>query len=145
MENICSEIQLQYKRVTYGKVNTSKDAATFLQSVWNKEDLKIFESFKVLFLNQGNYIIGYRTISTGGISQTTVDVRLIMSIALGMLATGVILSHNHPSGNLNPSFADLRITEKIKEAGLLLDINVIDHIIYNSEDTYFSFAEEGRL
>lgn len=139
-----NEINITYKPVHYGKVTSSSSAERILRSLWDENNMRIFEEFKVLYLNQGNRVIGMRTISQGGITSTAVDVRLILSIALKTLATGIVLAHNHPSGNLQPSHPDRRLTEKLKEAAKLLDIDIFDHLILTPA-SYFSFAEEGIL
>ena len=104
----------------------------------------IYKQFKVLYLNRGNKVIAIYELSTGGLTGTVADPRLVYVTALKLNATAIILSHNHPSGNLNPSNADKMLTEKIKAAGKMLDIHVSDHIILTSE-AYFSFADEGLL
>lgn len=102
------------------------------------------EEFFCIFLNRANKIIKIDQISKGGISGTVTDVRLIFKNAVLLTASGVIVAHNHPSGNLVPSESDTKITKKIKEAGQLLDIQLLDHlIIYDSE--YYSFADNGLL
>lgn len=102
------------------------------------------EEFWVLYLNRANIVIDKKRISQGGISGTVIDVRLIMKNGIEHLASSVILCHNHPSGNLKPSDADLKITEKMKKAGDILDIKVLDHLII-ADNTYFSMADEGLI
>lgn len=102
------------------------------------------EQFWVLMLNNSNKVIYKYPLSKGGITATMVDTRLVYKSALAQGATALILAHNHPSGTLKPSQADKSITEKIKRAGELLDIKILDHIIV-TEKTYFSFADEGIL
>lgn len=102
------------------------------------------EEFWVMFLNRGNKIIGHHRVSQGGITGTVIDVRLVMKKALEQLATSVILCHNHPSGSLSPSQADIDITKKLAEAGKVMDIPVLDHLIIG-ENNYFSFADEGMM
>jgi DNA repair protein RadC len=102
------------------------------------------EEFKVLLLNRGNKVIGIYEASAGGLTGTVADPRLILAAAIKSLAVSIILSHNHPSGNLKPSRADEELTQKIKVAANYHDIKVIDHIIITSE-AYYSFAEEGLL
>jgi len=102
------------------------------------------EEFWVLFLNQANKIIGKEKISSGGVSSTIADKRMIVKSALERLATGIILVHNHPSGNLKPSQSDIDLTNKTKAAAKLLDILVLDHIIVSSSG-YYSFADEGMI
>jgi DNA repair protein RadC len=122
-------------------VKSSADVARFLQST-----IKDFtyEVFAVIFLNQSNKINHFEIISKGGITGTVADPRIILKMALEQNATSIILSHNHPSGNLKPSGADIAITNKIKEAAKYLDIAVRDHIIV-SEEGYYSFAEHGEM
>lgn len=102
------------------------------------------EEFWVLYLNRGNRILGKERISSGGLSSTTVEVKFIIKNALNRLATSIILVHNHPSGNLKPSQSDIDLTNKIKQAGKLLDITTFDHIIVSHEG-YYSFADEGMI
>lgn len=102
------------------------------------------EEFWVLFLNNSNKVIQQQQLSKGGITGTLVDVRLVMKKALEISATSIILCHNHPSGTLNISDADKQITEKIKKAGMSLDIKLLDHVII-TEKAYSSFADDGIL
>jgi DNA repair protein RadC len=103
-----------------------------------------YEEFWILFLNRSNKIIDRMKISQGGISGTVTDIRLIMKKALEYLASGIIVVHNHPSGNLNPSDSDTRITQKIKDAGNIMDIQLLDHLIISDKE-YYSFADNGLL
>ena len=123
------------------KITRSRDIFQVMQSIIG--DLNV-EEFWVLFLNQGNFVVKKELVGRGGISYVAVDVRIIMKIALEEYATGIILAHNHPSGNLNPSRDDYRLTEKIKTAARTLDIELLDHLILNQK-SYFSFADEGKL
>lgn len=102
------------------------------------------EEFWILLLNRSNKILERIKISQGGISGTVTDVRLIMKLALEKLASSVILCHNHPSGNQKPSDADIAITQKVKESGLLMDVALLDHIIV-TDGSFYSFADEGML
>jgi DNA repair protein RadC len=122
-------------------VRTSADIAHYLQAQLRD---KTHEVFMVAFLNRANKIIHIETISEGGITATVVDIRIILKKALEQSAVNLVLCHNHPSGSLKPSKADEQLTQKIKQAALLLDIGVIDHVIV-SEDGYYSFADEGLL
>jgi len=100
----------------------------------------------MLLLNRANKVLGITTISEGGLSGTVTDVRLIYQYAIKGNACGIIIAHNHPSGNSNPSESDLKITQKIKEAGNLLDIQLLDHIILTPEKEIFrSLADEGQI
>jgi DNA repair protein RadC len=102
------------------------------------------EEFWVLLLNRSNLIIDQKWISQGGISGTVTDVRLILNAAVERLASGLILCHNHPSGNLSPSDADFKITKKIKDAAAFLDLTVLDHLII-SEQGYLSMADDNLM
>lgn len=134
------KIQTNFPKV---KISSSDQSAKFIRNFYG-DDLEIFESFFLLLLDRNNQTIGYSKISQGGISGTVVDVRIICKYAVESLCSGVILAHNHPSGNLNPSLADDQITVKIKQALKLFDIVVLDHIILTA-DNYFSFSDDGKI
>jgi DNA repair protein RadC len=123
------------------KITSSKDAFQCFQSLLS--DLP-HEEFWVLILNRSNQVIDKVRISQGGISGTVIDTRLILRSAIEKLASGLILCHNHPSGNLQPSEADKKITEKIKTAANYMEINLLDHLII-ADKNYFSFADEGLI
>jgi DNA repair protein RadC len=125
-------------------VTTSESAAEVLRSVWDTDTLNLRESFKVLLLTRGNRAINVYHHSEGGVSGTISDIRLIMQSALLANASGIILAHNHPSGNRYPSEADRSVTAKLKDAANLFDITVLDHVII-TEDSYLSLADEGLL
>lgn len=103
-----------------------------------------YEAFWIVLLNRANRVIKKQQISQGGVAGTVADPKIIFKIAVEELASGIILAHNHPSGNLNASQADIDLTKKLKESGKLLDIQVLDHIIIAGKK-YFSFADEGLL
>jgi DNA repair protein RadC len=125
------------------KIQNANDSSEFIKQFY-QDDIEIYESFFLLLLNQQNHTIGYAKISQGGITGTVVDVRIIAKYAVDSLATGIILAHNHPSGNVNPSQSDISITKKVKEAMNLFDISVLDHIILTA-DSFYSFANNGLL
>ena len=102
------------------------------------------EEFWAIYLNQNNRILGKGKLSSGGINQSVVDVRILFKTALEHLATGIIIAHNHPSGNLKPSSEDLKITKQIAEAGKILNIQLLDHLII-AQNSYLSFADENLL
>jgi DNA repair protein RadC len=102
------------------------------------------EEFWILFLNRSNKVVNRMKLSQGGISGTVTDVRIVMKQAIENLASWIIVCHNHPSGNLNPSESDTRITQKIKEACTLMDIQLLDHLIITDKD-YYSFADNGLI
>jgi DNA repair protein RadC len=123
------------------QIKCSKDVADIFQPILS--DL-LHEEFWILFLNRSNRVINRMKLSQGGISGTVTDVRMVMKKAVEYLASGIIVCHNHPSGNLSPSEADSKITQKIKEAGNLLDIQLLDHLIISDKD-YYSFADNGLI
>ena len=141
-----SEIHVSYKPglISSKIINDSNAAFDILATLFPQDTICLQEQFVVLYLNRANRVIGSYQLSKGGITGTIADVRLILSVALKTLATGLILAHNHPSGNLKPSEADVSLTNKIKEAAKLMDIQVLDHIIL-SDCGYFSFADEKIL
>ena len=123
------------------KVKCSQDAYHFVEGFL--ADLTR-EEFWLILLNRSNQLIETLRISQGGISGTVTDVRLILNAAVLKLASGIILAHNHPSGNLSPSEADLKITKKIKEAAALMDISLLDHLVVSSEG-YLSMADDNLM
>jgi DNA repair protein RadC len=123
------------------KITSSKDA---FQVLYPKLADLPHEEFWILLLNRQNKVIEKKLISRGGISGTVADIRLIFKPAIEKLVSGIIAGHNHPSGNLNPSNADIALTKKLNEAGKILDIKILDHLII-ADDNYFSFADEGLL
>jgi len=147
--NNISEVKLIYlskiRASDRPKITSSKDAYDLFVSTWDLNTLEYFEEFKVLLLNRSNAVLGLIAISKGGISGTITDVRIILQAAIKSCASGIIVAHNHPSGNLNPSESDTKITQKIKEAGNLMDIQLLDHLIIASEENYYSFADNGLL
>ena len=125
------------------KMLSSQTSYSYLKPFYT-ECMEHHEESYVLFLNRANKVLGVSLISKGGMAETVMDVKIILQTALKAHASGIILSHNHPSGNLHPSEADKRITSKIKEACKLLDLNLLDHIII-TEEHYYSFADEGLI
>lgn len=110
----------------------------------NWEDLEYIERFKVMLLNRSNKVKGIITISIGGTTACIVDVKIVLQAAILSNSNGIIIAHNHPSGNLNPSAEDIKITKSIKEACKFHDIGLLDHIIITT-DGFYSFADEGLL
>lgn len=123
------------------KIKSSADAYNFLRP--HLLDLD-HEQFWVLYLNRANKVLKVEMISAGGVSGTVVDAKLIFKKALEVLASNIVLAHNHPSGNLKPSSKDISLTKKLKAAGQTLDIPVLDHIIF-TDDGYFSFSDESMF
>lgn len=123
------------------KITSSKDVFEFFTSLAGDQP---YENFYILLLNRANKIIRPVQISEGGISGTVADPKKIFKIALEHNASSIILCHNHPSGNIKPSDADIRLTKKLKNAGEMLDVPVLDHLILG-EERYYSFADENEL
>ena len=144
-----SEIKISYKnRVTSSnltKISASSDVAKILFETWDNDTIQLHESFKIILLNNSNIVKGIYEISSGGITGTLVDIRIIFAVVLKSLSSAIILAHNHPSGNLKPSDADKRLTSKIKQASELLDIKLLDHLIITPSQEYFSFADDGII
>ncbi|MDF3077997.1 MAG: repair protein [Sphingobacteriaceae bacterium] len=143
-----AEVQLTYrpkvKPSNRPKVLSSLEASKIVRGGWDLDRLEFVEEFKIILLNRASRVLGIVPISSGGINYTVVDPKLVFAAALKAVASSVILVHNHPSGNLQPSNADISLTSKMKEGGKLLDINVIEHIIISREG-YYSFADEGLI
>lgn len=143
---ICAALELGRRRQSFVSldkwvVKNSREVAEYMRSMLRDH---LHEVFGIVFLNQANKVKHYEIISEGGITGTVVDPRIIFKKALAEDAVSIILFHNHPSGNLKPSRADIDLTEKITRGGKLFDIRVLDHVIV-SEDGYFSFADEGLI
>jgi DNA repair protein RadC len=143
---ICAMFALARRRnesevILKDKISKSTDAFEIFKSLIG--DLP-YEEFWILMLSKANKVIKKVRISEGGVSGTVVDPKKIYKIALDHHASSLILGHNHPSGNIQPSEADNKITKKIKDCGILLDVAVLDHIIVG-DDRYYSFADEGAL
>ena len=137
-------------RIVYSKkhgdrkqITSSNDAYQILKSIWSKQ-IDTREEMIILLLDRSNSVLGYHVLSMGGITGTVADIRLLYSVALNSLATSVIMSHNHPSGNLNPSKQDQDLTKKVQDAGKLMDIQLLDHVIITNS-SYYSFADEGLI
>jgi len=143
-----AEIELVYRTKVKAsqrpKVSSSKEVYQILLQCWDENKIEFVEQFKILLLNRAGRILGIYEVSSGGVSGTIADPKLIFSAALKANATSLILAHNHPSGNTTPSEADRQLTRKIKDGGRLLDIAVLDHIIVTREG-YLSFADEVEI
>lgn len=141
-----AEISISYsnqiKSSERKRIRCSQDADKILRSIW--KGIEHHETFIVLCLNRANQLLGFHEVSRGGISGTTTDIRIIFQVAIKSCASALVLAHNHPSNNLQPSEADKKITAKIVEAGKLLDISILDHLIL-AEEGYMSFADSNLL
>lgn len=142
-----AEIKVSYKSkmTEVIKIISSKDAFNVLFKLFDMNIIDLKEEFFLLLLNRANTVLGWFKLSSGGTTGTVVDVKIIFTLALKANASSVILCHNHPSRNLKPSESDISLTNKVKNAGKLLDISILDHLIIASDGTYFTFADEGLI
>jgi DNA repair protein RadC len=141
-----SEIKVAYStnNTPKVKIKSGEDAYHVLLASWDMNTIELQEEFKVLLLNRSNEVLGIYPLSKGGITGTVVDQRLIFAVALKCNATGIIMSHNHPSGKLLPSEADITLTKSIGKCAELLEINLLDHLII-TKNGFYSFSNEGKL
>lgn len=144
-----AEIQVTYSsKVDLSKcpmVSSSRDSEAVLRDLWTPGTMEMIEEFVILILNRGNKVKAVYRVSKGGIAGTVVDVPIVMAAAVKTLASSIILCHNHPSGNLQPSQADIDLTKKMCSAGKIMGIPVLDHIILAPDRGYYSFADEGMI
>jgi len=149
LQSNIAEVSLIYKSKVKAsdrpKVTCSKDAFNLFYETWNPDTIEHVEEFKLLLMNRANSVLGIMDVSKGGISGTVTDIRIIFQAAIKANASGILVAHSHPSGNLNPSESDTRLTKKLKEAGNLMDIQLLDHLILSTEGDYYSFADNGLL
>lgn len=145
--SMVSELEILYKpkikvkdRV---KLKVHQDSVNFLRTIWSP-DILLVESFYLVCLDNSGGVIGWKKISSGGVTCTIADPRIIFGIACTHLAPKIIIAHNHPSDSLLPSYQDKELTSKIRSAGLFMDILLVDHIIL-TEDEHYSFANSGLL
>jgi len=140
------EINVSYSNGNKEKVKiaNSNDAYEVALKHWNLDTIELQEEAKVLLLNRANIVIGIFNLSRGGVTACIIDIKLVLSVALKAVASGIIIIHNHPSGNLKPSQADLDITSKLKKASKIVDINLLDHLIITKED-YYSLSDNGKM
>ncbi len=135
-----AEVKLTYESKVKAseryQIKNAEDAAELLFKVWDMTTIEHVEEVKIILLNRANRVLGIATISKGGMNGSVIDTRVILQYAIKANATAVILAHNHPSGNLNASDADITITNKIREALKLVEIQLLDHIIINKDEEY---------
>jgi DNA repair protein RadC len=112
---------------------------------WDQDSIEHIEEFKLMLMTRSNKVLGIASISKGGISGTVTDVRIILQLAIKANASGIIVCHNHPSGNSQPSETDSKLTHKIKDAGMIMDIQLLDHLIITPDDSFYSFADNGMI
>jgi DNA repair protein RadC len=144
-----TEVQLIYrtkiKASDRPQIKCSKDAFEIFMESWDLDSIEHTEEFKLMLLNRSNKVLGISSLSKGGTTGTIVDVKLLLQYTIKVNANAIILCHNHPSGNLQPSEADNAITRKVKEAAILMDIQLLDHLIIIPEGRYYSMADEGLM
>lgn len=142
-----AEIEVSYQPAISSKpvILSSLDAFVELIEFFPPETIALQEQFMVMYLNRGNQVIGVYPMSKGGITGTVADIRIILSVALKVVATGIMLAHNHPSNSLKPSQQDLELTKKIAGACSFLEIRLLDHLIITPDRNYYSFADDGQL
>lgn len=133
-----------YKPSERPQISTAKQAHEVFIAHWSLGKIEFLEEFKILLLNRRNRVLGIVDISMGGISGTLADPKVIFAIALKSGASGIILCHNHPSEELRPNTEDIKLTDKLRQGGKLLDIEILDHLIV-SKDAFYSFADEGII
>ncbi len=145
--NTISEIEVAYRplsKTILNPITQSKDAYDLIIREWDDNILEMIEEVKVIFLNRTNKQVGIYNLAKGGITGCVVDIRIILSIALKTLATGIILVHNHPSGNLKPSTEDKKITNELQKACEIMNITLLDHLIVTRKG-FFSFADTNLI
>lgn len=143
-----AEVELVYKTSVPAseriRVSSSKEAYELFLHNWNRNKLDFLEEAKMLLLSRANRVLGIYNLSSGGLAGTVVDPRLVYMAALKANAHSIILAHNHPSGSTLPSEQDIRLTRNVYQAGKVLGIELLDHIIVSSQG-FYSFADEGKL
>jgi DNA repair protein RadC len=146
--NKVSEIRLYYKprKQVSHIIKDSQTAYNALLSFYPKNTLALQEQFVILYLNRSNAVLGGYQCSKGGLTGTIADIRLILGVALKAGSTNIIISHNHPSGNVRPSSQDVELTKRLSEAAKIMEINVLDHIIISpAPSSFYSFADNSQI
>lgn len=140
------EITLKYTTsgIQKTKIANSQDSYNLFKQMYDSDTIEYCESSIVIYLNRANKTIGWQKVSQGGLTGTVIDIRIVMATALKSGATNIIISHNHPSENLQPSEADNALTIKLKNACNILEINLLDHLIITNNG-YYSYADEGKI
>ena len=143
-----TEISVSYKSKQKAcdrpQVKTSKQAYEILKANWS-DQISLVEEFNILLLDRSNKVMSFANLFKGGISATVVDLKIVFATALKARASAIIMAHNHPSGSTQPSEADFALTRKFKQAGELLEMKVLDHLILSGEESYYSFADSGFI
>ncbi|MEN2282391.1 JAB domain-containing protein [Algoriphagus sp. SE2] len=148
MKQLISEIEVSYKPSNHVRnlnpIKSSNYAYDFIKDLFNPELIRAREEFIILYLDNSGRVLGYYKAFIGGVSSVTCDLKIIFGVALKSLSSAIILSHNHPSGNLTPSMVDLKLTKRVNEAAKLLDLKLLDHLII-SDEGYCSLADKNLL
>lgn len=141
-----AEVSATYRKTEQykAKLSKSQEVFEFLKNIYNKDTINYTESSFAIFLNRQNNTIAYAGLSNGGTTGCFIDSKVLFGLALNVGAHFIIIAHNHPSGEIQPSKADIEITRQIKEAGAILGILLLDHLIV-TEERYYSFMDEGML
>lgn len=146
--NKVAEIRLLYRNKTKPKdrvkIGASSDVYSIVMDNWDSDTIELQEEFKCVLLNRANHVLGILNHSCGGTTGVFVDVKLLFAAAIKANASAMVIVHNHPSGNLKPSTADKKLTNKVAEVGRVLEITLLDHLIVTKEG-YFSFSDDGIL
>lgn len=145
---LVAEVKISYRNPLQAadrpKITSSRDAESILRTNWS-DDIELLEEFNVLFLTKSNQVKGLFRASRGGTSGTVVDPKIVFAAALKGMAAAIIVAHNHPSGNLEPSQTDIDLTHKLRKSGQILELPLLDHLILAPHRGYYSFADEGTL
>jgi DNA repair protein RadC len=140
-----SRIAVSYKQEVLSKsITSSNDAYKYLMDIWDNEMINLQEQVYAIYLNQNNQVIGWRCINTGTSNECKVDIKMVVACALLCMATGAIIAHNHPSGNIQPSKGDIFCTQRLKSAMDLLNITLLDHLIIG-HNQHYSFVDNDKL
>lgn len=143
-----TEVELVYRNKVRQEdrllINTAEGAYDVFLMAWDMNKIELCEQFMILLLDRGNHVLGVSNISTGGVSACLVDPKIVFATAVKAKASGIILAHNHPSGNTKPSNADIALTKKLQDGGRVLEIQVMDHLVITPR-SFYSFANEGLM
>jgi DNA repair protein RadC len=137
------ELKVNKTEIAESKISNSEDAYNYIRGFYG-DDIHIYESSFILLLNRANTVVGYAKISQGGVAGTIIDFKIVLKYVIDSLASGFIMAHNHPSGNMTASVEDNKFTERLKHICSYLDCTFLDHIIVG-DTTYYSYSDNGKL
>jgi DNA repair protein RadC len=126
-------------------ITNATDAVEVIKLVIDMQRIALQEQFIVIYLNQANKVIGTMNVFSGSVKSTVIDIKLILASGILLMSSGVIVAHNHPSGNLKPSREDLTLTKRLSTALQYMEMTLVDHFIITPDDDYLSFANEGLI